>query len=133
MNDVTKRSRVTNEQLLAAIMAQTTALQGLVTVLTPKASEPAKPTAHVEVAQSVALVSRKSEEDGPEMKAICANFGLNKAATAGTIRKFYSWCGTKSAKPGEYKLHVLSSMQGHVSLRWFRGEVKNSLGVIATS
>ena len=134
MSDV-KRNRVSNEQVLAAILGLTEVIKGHMAQPAQPAQVPSEPVKPVkaEFAQSEALISAKAEQDGPEMKAVCAKFGLNRAATAGTIRKFYSWCGTKGAKPGEYKLHVLSSMQGHVSLRWFRGEVKNSLGVIATS
>lgn len=129
MNDVTQKAtknRVSNEQLLAAIMAQTAAIQGLVVALTPKDQKPAAtvptvtpPVEHkpVKFAHSVATVAKRTIGSLPHATEIPA--GINVAWIPGFERKAAAWAANNRVTEPVYVYFVVNSL-GKPSLMFGR-------------
>ena len=107
MTNATK-TRVSNEQLLAAIMAQTQAIQGLVVALTPKGTvqepvvQPSRPVPQVPVkfAQSVPHQAEgRTISMLPEATEIPR--GIKIEWLAGLVRKAQAWAASPSNTTGD--------------------------------
>lgn len=94
--ETSTKTRVSNEQLLAAIMAQTSALQSLVTVLTPKAvamaTERAAPkVVHNPVRMASAIVAPLERLVGHLPECTEIPVGIKIDWLGGLVRKAKLW------------------------------------------
>ena len=140
------KSRVSNEQLLAAIMAQTAAISNLVAVLTPK--EPSAPTVRgfgpndealampnpmVKLAKSSITPPSADGTVGqlPILTTYPKNF--NSEAAAIVCQKATAWRTAKGLPTGSVTVVIQRSAYGKLSCRFFQNTTKapaNCVGAV---
>lgn len=125
--------RKTTQDLFDAINAQTDAITALANAIARQQQAAPAPAPVKEAEPKLAKATPRVAPAEDQLGSLCKEFGLNRDATAATIRKFERWCRERNASKGEYTLYVLRSGYGRPSLRWFRKQPTTAVAAICTS